>query len=176
MRKVFRGSATSLALAAWLIVCAAPALAHKINVFAYAEGKTVTGRVYFSGGGKARGMEVKVIGPSGEQLGEVTTDDDGTFTFEAHASCDHMFVVETADGHAARYTVRADELSAGEGAPGSSAVIRQIALLREQLEEQEHKRRLRDVLGGIGYIFGVAGVAFYFLGRRRNASGQRGKE
>jgi len=177
MRKVFRGSATGLALAAWLIVCGAPALAHKINVFAYAEGKMVAGRVYFSGGGKARGMEVKAFGPDGKLLGDVTTDADGAFTFEATAPCDHTFVVETADGHIARYTVRADELSAGgEGAPGSSAAIRQIALLRQELDRWEHTCRLRDVLGGIGYIFGIAGVAFYFLGRRRNASGQRGKE
>ena len=162
---------------ACLIVCISPAFAHKINIFAYAEGKTITGSVYFSGGAKAKSVKVKIFGPDGKLLGETITDADGAFSFEAHASCNHTFVVETADGHIARYTVRADELSAGgEGAPGSSAAIRQIALLRQELDRWEHTCRLRDVLGGIGYIFGIAGVAFYFLGRRRNASGQRGKE
>jgi len=175
MYKVSRGCATGLALAAWLIVCPAPALAHKINVFAYAEGRTITGSVYFSGGGKARNAEVKAFGPDGKLLGRTTTDVNGAFTFEAGVICDHTFVVETADGHIARYTVKAGELAPAEGGPASSAAVRQIALLRRQLEEQEHKRQLRDVLGGIGYIFGDAGVAFYFLGRRR-AARRKGEE
>jgi len=46
----------------------------------------------------------------------------------------------------------------------------QIGQLRQQLDEYEKTVRLRDVLGGIGYILGLAGVAFYFLGVRRNQS------
>lgn len=46
------------------------------------------------------------------------------------------------------------------------AVARQLRPLREQLDAYQAEVRWRDVLGGIGYIIGIAGVAFYFLGRR----------
>lgn len=48
-----------------------------------------------------------------------------------------------------------------------TAVSRQIRPLREQLEAYENTTRLHDTLGGIGYIIGIAGIAFYFMGRRK---------
>jgi nickel transport protein len=48
-----------------------------------------------------------------------------------------------------------------------TAVNRQIRPLREQLEAYESKTRLHDTLGGIGYIIGIAGIAFYFMGKQR---------
>jgi nickel transport protein len=48
-----------------------------------------------------------------------------------------------------------------------SIVTRQIRPLREQLDAYEQQVRWHDVLGGIGYIFGLAGFAFYWLGRNR---------
>ena len=47
------------------------------------------------------------------------------------------------------------------------AVARQVAALRSDLEKYKNEIRLRDVLGGIGYILGIMGTAFYFLGVRR---------
>ncbi len=47
------------------------------------------------------------------------------------------------------------------------AVYNRIAALQDQLDAQQHRVWLRDVLGGIGYIVGITGVAFYFLGARR---------
>ena len=54
-----------------------------------------------------------------------------------------------------------------EQGEGGQALGRQIRGLREQIEGYQEQVRFRDVLGGIGYIFGVAGIAFYFLGRRQ---------
>ena len=55
------------------------------------------------------------------------------------------------------------------------AVRKQVRPLREQLESYEERTRIRDVLGGIGYIVGIGGIAFYFLGiRRREAGGAKG--
>ena len=39
--------------------------------------------------------------------------------------------------------------------------------LAEQLDRLEDTIRLRDVFGGIGYILGITGIMFYFLGRRK---------
>lgn len=46
------------------------------------------------------------------------------------------------------------------------AVARQVRPLREQLEAYEAKIRWHDVLGGIGYILGLAGLSYYLLARR----------
>jgi len=47
------------------------------------------------------------------------------------------------------------------------AVRNQVRPLREQIERYEEKTRLRDIIGGIGYILGLMGLAFYFLGSAR---------
>jgi nickel transport protein len=55
------------------------------------------------------------------------------------------------------------------------AVDRQVAELRKELARYEDKVRWHDVLGGIGCIFGFAGLSFYFLGVRRREKLARGQ-
>lgn len=45
------------------------------------------------------------------------------------------------------------------------AVSREVAPLREQLDAAAHRTQLRDIVGGIGYIVGVAGL--FVLWKRR---------
>jgi len=40
--------------------------------------------------------------------------------------------------------------------------------LRQQLEQYRQRVRLLDVLGGVGYILGLTGIAYYWLALRRN--------
>jgi nickel transport protein len=47
------------------------------------------------------------------------------------------------------------------------ALARQIVALRTELNRYNDRIGLRDYLGGIGYILGIMGVVFYFLGVRR---------
>ena len=51
------------------------------------------------------------------------------------------------------------------------ALRKQVVGLRKDLAEYKEKVRLQDVLGGIGYILGIMGLAFYFLGVRRIKGG-----
>jgi nickel transport protein len=51
------------------------------------------------------------------------------------------------------------------------AVARQVRPLREQLDAYEAKIRWHDMLGGIGYILGLAGLSFYLLVRRSPPTG-----
>jgi nickel transport protein len=46
------------------------------------------------------------------------------------------------------------------------AVARQVGPLREQLDAFEDRVRWHDVLGGLGYILGVTGIACYLIARR----------
>jgi nickel transport protein len=50
-----------------------------------------------------------------------------------------------------------------------AAVARHVGPLREQIAAYEDKIRWHDVLGGIGYIVGLSGLACYFLARRRGS-------
>ena len=44
---------------------------------------------------------------------------------------------------------------------------RQIRPLREQLDRYGNQIRIRDIIGGIGYIIGLGGLAFFLTGRRK---------
>ena len=50
-----------------------------------------------------------------------------------------------------------------------AAVARHMGPLRQQIAAYEDKIRWHDVLGGIGYIVGMTGLACYFLARRDRA-------
>ncbi len=58
------------------------------------------------------------------------------------------------------------------------AVSAQIAPLRRELAEFQGRQRLQDVIAGLGYIAGLAGAVFFFLGSKRTgrAAGGPGAE
>ncbi len=43
----------------------------------------------------------------------------------------------------------------------------EIVRLREDIDVLRHTAGWKDVLGGVGYLLGLTGIAFYFLARRR---------
>ncbi len=190
---------TLCALAGPVLVGAETAHAHKLKLFATAEGKTISGYAYLSGGARLRDQTVQVLSPGGDKLGEIKTNDNGEFVFMVTYKCDHLLRIDAGDGHAASFVVKAHELPddlpvLGSSAKGSAepsaeamtddmivqpaspretekaianALSKQIRPLREQLDRLEDTIRLRDVFGGIGYILGITGIMFYFLGRRK---------
>ena len=173
-----------------LLLAAPPAGAHSLKMFAAVADGTITGVVYLSGGHRVAGVTVRAEGPNGEPLGEATTAEDGTFRLEVGRSVDHLLVADTGDGHRATLLVRASELATASAEPTSSAhaaeppadtgprrlddldqriaaaVGTQVRPLREQLTAFEDRVLWRDVLGGLGYLMGLAGLAFYMLGHR----------
>jgi nickel transport protein len=184
-----------VALIALLSLCSTTIFAaglHGIRlVVGVGEGASIVGEVYY-GGAKVPGAKVEIFAPDGEKLGETFTDDQGRFVFVAKYKCEHKVVV-TDGGHRAVETVRAEDLpdtlpaygaeAAAEKAadPGSiagidtrelagiveDAVARRVFPLERELQDLKDEVRLHDILGGIGYIVGFAGLAFYFLGVRR---------
>jgi nickel transport protein len=63
--------------------------------------------------------------------------------------------------------------SAGGGGERSAdsrqleAIRAELARLEEQLQAYQDRLRWQDMLGAIGYIVGVTGIAYYYLGVRR---------
>ncbi len=99
-------AAGSLVVLMLLLLCPAPAFAHKLYVVADSiEGATIHGRAYFQGDVPAQHSDVIVRDATGRELGRTKTDDKGKFTFTAREHVDHCLVAETPDGHTAQHVV-----------------------------------------------------------------------
>lgn len=182
-----------LALVVWLAALG-PAEAHKLRLFATAEGAVVSGYGYFSGGDRAQGVVVTAEA-GGAMVYSGVTSDDGTFSFTATLRADHLIKLDAGDGHAASFTLRAAELPESLPGPATTAappplaspppaaatamddarlaelveraVARQVRPLREQLDAYEETTRWRDAVGGIGFIVGLGGLAYGLAARKR---------
>ena len=92
--------------------------AHKVTIFAWAEGDTVHTESKFSGGKMVRGGKVEVFDNAGTLLLAGRTGDDGGFSFRAPQITDLKIVLTAGMGHQNSWRLRAAEL--GADAPGPS--------------------------------------------------------
>lgn len=177
-----------LVLFAAAMVLAAPASAHKLKVFAAAEGDAIVGTAYFAGGGKAMDSAGQLLGPDGAVIARFRTDAEGGFRLPVTLRQDYRVTVDSGDGHVTEARVAATELpealpqgAAAAPAPATAmpavavpdqveaAVARQIIPLRRQIDAMEERARFSDIMGGIGTIFGLFGVAAWLAARRKQA-------
>ncbi|WP_207148805.1 hypothetical protein [Lamprobacter modestohalophilus] len=238
-----------------LLSLSAPVQAHRLQVFASADGNQIQGRAYFVGGHPASGIEIQLLDADGKQVAELSSDDDGRFRAQVSAVGDYRVVAKSGDGHRAEWPIAASELvgvfddvtptpaaapAAGVSSPAVSvtseaespdrmraappapaasslqddeaciragadldltlsvaiergfeqaleqaveqsleqaveqalghaveqAVARQILPLREALAEAQAQASFRDLLGGLGYIAGLAGLGLWWTRRR----------
>ena len=194
--------------------------AHKVNIFAYAEGDTVYTESYFSDGKEIKGGIVEVYDSQGIKLLEGKTDENGKFDFKLPKKDDLNIVLLASLGHKNSYTLPADELIGIIGAekpqepesrefkskevtestpspfplPSGERIevrgetellpnqvdLEQIMriietsldeklkpIMRELTKAQQKEVSFTEVIGGIGYIFGIMGIIFYFAGKKK---------
>ena len=169
--------------------------AHGLNLFAAPEGDAIKGSVYFASGPakniavKVFGPDGALLGEtvSGEDGAFLWTPPqrcDLRFVAETVDGHRAEFVVRASElsenlpaGDAvvkpAPTPVAPQAPSPADAAPQQvnlqqlieESVSREVQPLRVQLDALEHATRLRDVLGGIGYIVSVAGLLAWFKGR-----------
>ena len=169
-----------------------PALAHKVMIFAWVEGDTVFTESKFSGGKKVMNAPVVIFDKDGKKLLEGTTDNKGEFSFKIPKVTDLRIVLNAAMGHKAEWTVPETEIrEAGNIAEKKSAAetsvpisfglskeeVRKIVddsldkklrpIVRMMTESKNTKPALTEIIGGIGYIFGLMGIALYFKNRSK---------
>ncbi|MBK5939451.1 hypothetical protein [Halochromatium roseum] len=234
-----------------LLSLSGPVQAHRLQVFASADGDQIQGRAYFVGGHPARGIEIQLLDADGQQVAELSSDDDGRFRAQVSVVDDYRVVAKSGDGHRAEWPIAASELvgvfadvrptpptapavdvsrpAAGvanerespnripASPPASTesslqddeasfpagadldlalsvasqrglepwlqhvieqaieqtlgqtleqALARQVRPLREALAEAQAQASLRDLLGGLGYIAGLAGLGLWWTRRR----------
>lgn len=103
------------------VIIAPAAKAHKVSIFAWAEGNTVYTESKFSGGKVVKGGKVEVFDPSGALLLEGQTSDTGAFAFKAPRLVDLTVVLTAGMGHRNSWSISAAELGGGMSQPAPEA-------------------------------------------------------
>jgi nickel transport protein len=179
--------------------------AHKVNVFAWVEGDTVFVEGYFPGGKKSQDSLVEVFDPAGTKLLEGRTNEKGEFSFKIPERTDLMIVLSSSMGHKNDFIIPASDFGKVESLPSSPAqssaerlkdssahpadlsqlegmidraLDRKLApvikLIRDTRKEGP---TISEIVGGIGYIFGLFGLVMYFKSRnKKKESGARSQE
>jgi len=159
----------------YLLVLSTSALAHKVNVYAYAENDTVYTESYFPDGKKVKGGKIEVYDSDGNRLLCGVTDNNGRFNFKIPKRDNMKIVLNASMGHRSSSILSRDELpeladGTVGGAPETGDGITHVETgqIMKKLSKLEEKRiSLTEVVGGLGYIFGIAGITFYFMSKRK---------
>lgn len=224
--KSIAAGASLLALAVSL-----PVSAHRVNVFAWPEGREIVVESGFSGGSKARGAVVTVTSPAGgAALATGKTDAKGIWRFVPPEALVRegrgaMVTVDAGEGHRNTWMIEPEEIASVAGnsvaaAPSvveppmtpeeaagpepvaaakpvvdtqaapvaaaideaalrrvvdesvAAALDRRLAPLEKRLAQSlEGGPRLQDIVGGIGWLIGLGGIAAWLTSRRKKDGG-----
>jgi len=169
--------------------------AHKIHVFAWVSGNTVTVESGLSGNNPLINGTVTVQNAkTAELLLQGNGNNKGIFTFEIPATVkekadDILIIVSGGEGHQSEWLVPATEYLTETI---SNKIPQQQSLNNDELEEilkkilaeelapikrtlaklQEQKPGFRDIMGGIGYILGLAGLVAWLKNRKTKTTHQ----
>lgn len=176
----------------FIVLLAAPAFGHRINIFALDEGGEVYTESTFAGKRPVKGGVIRVFNADGALLFTGKTDDAGICTFPRPEPGALSVEVDAGMGHKSRWeleaaagavTKAADAGAPGMGAPKALAQgnsvsagftdgdwkhLAQIvdASVAKALIRAGEETRLRDIVGGIGYIVGLLGMAAWVRSRK----------
>jgi len=90
------------------------AMAHKVNLFAYAETGKIYTESYFPDGRAVEGGKVLVYDSGHKLLLQGVTDKEGHFNFDIPKLDDLTIVIEATMGHKNSYLLKKDEVEAGK--------------------------------------------------------------
>ena len=164
------------------------AQAHKIYVFAWVSGDTVTVESYFSGNQPLINGNVTVKDNKSDTiLLQGIGDEKGIFTFAVPARAreektDLLIVVSGSEGHQSQWLIPATDylseknISTPKNSEGlSNTELRQMLqeildqelapIKRSLAENKQNKPGFRDIMGGIGYLLGLAGLVAWLKNR-----------
>ena len=167
--------------------------AHKVYIYAWAEGDRVFTESFFPDGLRAAHSQIEVFDEHGNKLLTGKTDSQGMFSFKLPQKEDLKIVLRTPGGHRAEFNLKVEQKPTGEdrqegGHTRRPPPIVEIPCMTEEeiravvekvLDEKlrpvqkrlvEYQKRgpgVTEILGGIGYIIGLMGVAVYFSRRKK---------
>lgn len=172
--------------------------AHKVIFDVFPGVDVIEGELGFSNGDMAVEENIVVLDVNGQAVAEVMTDGDGFFVYTPTQATALVFKADLGAGHVAEVALSAAQVAdvmgvaavatpvpnavsvaANQPKPNTDqqAVVDQLARLssdlkqlRKEIKHYKEKNDMQTVLGGIGYIFGLFGVAFYMAARRKLAA------
>jgi nickel transport protein len=192
IHKAYRKAITLLTLTVIVFSCSGNALAHRVTVFAWVEGDTVFTESKFGAGQPVKDGEILVLDEAGNRLLTGKTDNEGEFSFPIPQKSALKVVLNASMGHRAEWFIPLRDVDQGEMMPsenvGTTAAASETRSASpataspaelEKIVEKVLDRKLkpihrmladigssgpsfRDIFGGIGYIFGLMGVAAWF--------------
>jgi len=168
--------------------------AHKINVFTYKEGNKIFVEGYFQDGVPTKNSVVEIYNEEGEKIIEGKTNSEGVFSFDIPNAKKIKVVLNADMGHKAETEMelqkeekkefKKEEIKTQKGNKKiesdeiqknfdeeiikkivEESVERAINPVLKEIQKEKKKTRISDVIGGIGYIFGILGIYLYFKGR-----------
>lgn len=105
----------SLLMAVFVILLlSTAALAHKVNLFAYAEGGKIYTESYFPDGRPVAGGQVMVYDSQNQLVLEGVTDKEGFFNFAIPKIDDFKIVINATMGHKNSFKLKKSEVEAGK--------------------------------------------------------------
>ena len=110
-----------------LIGICSQAHAHRVNLFAWYDGKMILAEGYFSGGNKAMDSAVLVFDSGGKEVYHGMTDKKGEFSFKPPGNGEYRLVLEAGMGHRAEALVSVQGTESGPAAPEAGQAGLQIA-------------------------------------------------
>ena len=168
--------------------------AHKVNVFAWVEGDMVFVEGYYPGGKRAQNSLVEVYNSGGAKLLEGRTNQKGEFSFKIPAKEDLRIVLTAGMGHKNDFTITAGDLGGSESSlqepqpeisekiaasSGTELDMGQLKVMIDQaldrklepvvkliLKTRKEGPGVTEIIGGIGYIFGLFGLVMYLKSRK----------
>jgi cobalt/nickel transport system permease protein len=127
-----------------LIMFCSQAHAHKVNLFAWYDGKMILAEGYFSSGNKAMDSTILVLDSEGKEVFRGMTDKKGEFSFKPSGNGEYRLVLEAGMGHRAEALVSIQGMKSGTAAPEAGQAGLQTAGSPElkgdgQAAEDAHK-------------------------------------
>lgn len=148
-------------------------IAHALRLAAAPTATGFAGRVAYSDASPAIAEAVVLLDANGAVAARTRTDREGRFSLAAPAEGRYTLVAEGEEGHRAEQVVAFAGGATRDAATGCSdtqalgATLRnELQPLREDLARYEQRIRLHDVIGGIGFIVGLAGAWVFWAARR----------
>lgn len=166
MRKTAIKKTTLTLLITILASCwTADAQAHGMSLFASHDGKAITGTVEYHGGVPVVDAEVTVTAGDDSEWWKTQTNRQGKFIIDVQPHDEYKVVADAGGGHRSETVVKA--MPQGSSAASDA----QIVELRREIHDLKNSIQLRDILGGVGYILGLVGIAMYFKAKERRTDG-----
>jgi nickel transport protein len=168
--------------------------AHNVFIYAWVDGDTVYTESYFGAKRKVQGGLIRVFDLPGKELLEGRTNKKGEFSFKTPQQTDLRIVIEAGMGHRNEFILKVEDTSdvgdvaepvktdgtKAESTNSISADAEQIKAVVEQVLDsrlrplrqelaairKEKSVGVTEIIGGIGYIFGIMGLIMYFKSRK----------